>query len=537
MKSATMKYQNKIILLLCNWGPHAAYLSLQDEKRDIPEDVHMVRVPCTGRVDRSLLLKAFAMGADGVALVGCHPGTCRYGSGTDTALRNTSDTSQVIDLMGIGQERLRFASFLPEQSDELLSFLHEFLADVKKLGPTAVQALPEDEVEQQLAVLPKEDVAELVRTYDIHACQDCGKCSSACPLALAGKPFSARGIATGVINGELYTGKIQENVWSCLTCGLCYERCPSAVNFPAFIKDIRNLYRKHTIQGSQAHGGFLHSLMRSMASPEMIPERWQSLPAELETDQDSKVLFFGGCAPYFDIFFGKHLDVQTEKILFDAVRLLNFFDVSPRLLHDERCCGHDLLWSGEKEHFMAVAQVNVERLNSLGIETLVTSCPECYMTLATTYPEHGLQLDFEVVHLYDFLAENIEKSAVFFSGLDVPVTFQDSCRLCRLEEKAELPRELLKHVAPEGFTEMRESGKASVCCGNSAWMGCDSFSKAMQVKRLEQARATGAETLITSCPKCQIHLKCAMEDPFRGEDLQIEMRDLTSVIAETIRWK
>jgi len=44
-----MTRPTKIMLFLCNWGPHAAFLSLQDEKRDIPEEVLMLRVPCTGR--------------------------------------------------------------------------------------------------------------------------------------------------------------------------------------------------------------------------------------------------------------------------------------------------------------------------------------------------------------------------------------------------------------------------------------------------------------------------------------------------------
>ena len=532
-----MNRPNKIILFLCNWGPHAAFLSLQDEKRDIPEEVLMVRVPCTGRVDRSLLLKAFAMGADGVALVGCSPGTCRYGSGTATASHNTQDTGKILDLMGIGQERLRLATFLPEQVGELLDFLHVFLHDIKEMGPTSITTLRADPPPGGRIALPLGDVSALIAQYDIHACQDCGKCSSACPLALIGKPFSARGIASAVINNDLYKAGVQENVWSCLTCGLCYERCPSAVNFPAFIKELRNLYRKNAIQGDEAHGGFLHSLMRSMASRDMTPNRWRDLPEDLQIDQGSPVLFYGGCAPYFDIFFGKHLDVHTEKILFDGIRLLNFFDVHPRLLGDERCCGHDLLWSGEQGHFGEVARLNVERFNGLGITTMITTCPECYMTFKTTYPGQGLQLGFEVVHLYDFLEQEIDRGAVQFSALDQAVTFQDSCRLCRLEGRAELPRQLLDRLQPARFKEMRESGNAAMCCGNTAWMGCDSFSKAMQVKRLQQARETGADLLITSCPKCQIHLQCAMQDPFRGDELQMEMLDLTSVIAKTIHWK
>ena len=77
----------------------------------------------------------------------------------------------------------------------------------------------------------------------------------------------------------------------------------------------------------------------------------------------------------------------------------------------------------------------------------------------------------------------------------------------------------------------------SACCGNSAWTGCDSFSKAMQVDRLKRARGTGSELLLTACPKCQIHLRCAMEDAIRGKELKMEMMDLTSAIAKTIYWK
>jgi len=525
----------KILLFLCNWGAHAAFQTLQDQRRSIPDEIQMVRTPCTGRIDRALLLKAFAKGADGVALVGCEPGTCRYGSGTATSQRNTQDLGRILDIMGLGRERLRFAGFLPEQSEAMLDFLQTFSAEIRTLGHTGIEAAP---------LLPapvedtrKKDLQHLIATHDIYACQDCGKCSSACPLALIGKPFSPRAIAASVIAGGLHTPGVQENVWSCLTCGLCYNRCPSAVNFPEFIKDLRSFYRQNELPGQETHGGFFHSLQRSMTSPAIKPKRWTDLPADIRIDPTSTTLFFGGCAPYYDIFFSKHSDVQTEKILIDSLRLLNFFDVTPRLLSDERCCGHDLLWSGDKENFERIARLNIDQLNRLGIETVITSCPECFMTLHTTYATQGIPIHFKVVHLYDFLEEQIDKGAVGFKPLDRNITFQDSCRLGRLENRVDLPRKLLQRLKPLKFEEMKESGTAAICCGNCAWTGCDSYSKAMQVKRLEQVQATDSDLLITACPKCQIHLKCAMEDPFRREQLSVEMMDLTSIIAQTIRWE
>ncbi len=525
----------KILIFLCNWGAHAAFQTLQDQRQPIPEELHMVRVPCSGRVERAMLLKAFSKGADGVAMIGCEPGTCRYGSGTATSQRNIQDVRQILDILGVGSARLRLAAFLPEQSGEMLTFLQDFCAEIRTLGHSGVEAA---------AAIPLMDsggrgreLARLLSGYDIPACQDCGKCSSACPLALSGKAFSPRAIASAVITGGISEPGIRENVWSCLTCGLCYERCPSAVNFPEFIKDLRHLYRQTDLPDQEVHGGFFHSLSRSMASPAVLPRRWADLPADIRTDPQSPVLFFGGCAPYYDIFFGKNFSLETSRILFDSLRLLNFFDVVPRLLPDERCCGHDLLWSGDRENFARLARLNVDRFHELGIETVITTCPECFMTLSDTYARQGFPVRFQVVHLYDFLEEQIDKGAVSFRELDRAVTFQDSCRLSRMLDRAGLPRKLLNRLKVRKFTEMKESAKAAVCCGNSAWTGCDSYSKAVQVKRLEQARATGSDLLVTACPKCQIHLACAMEDPFRREQLNMELIDLTSLIAQTISWE
>ena len=105
----------KIILFLCNWGPHAAYQTLQDQSADIPPEIRMIRIPCSGRITKALLLRSFEMGADGVVLLGCSPGTCRYGSGTQNARDNTAETRSILELLGVGAERLQLSNFLPDQ--------------------------------------------------------------------------------------------------------------------------------------------------------------------------------------------------------------------------------------------------------------------------------------------------------------------------------------------------------------------------------------------------------------------------------------
>ncbi len=531
-RDAIMKEFN-IILFICNWGARSAYQILQDERADIPNEIKMIRIPCTGRISKSLLFKAFEMGADGVALVGCKSGSCRYGSGTGNAEQNTRDTREILDVLGLGKDRMRQGGFLSDEPGPLLEFLQHFRDEIRAMGPSPVtpaEAPPRD-------AAPGDATREIVDAHDVFACQDCGKCTSACSLALAGKPFSPRAFATAIIAGDSDAPGVREDVNACLTCGLCYDRCPSAVNFPEFIKEMRHYFKRAGENGQEAHGGFFQSLMRAMTSPELHPRRWRDIPDNIALDPKSDVLFYGGCAPYFDIFFRKFLKVDTGSILADSLRLLNFFDIQPALLNDERCCGHDLLWSGDRENFLRLARLNAESIRNAGVKEVVTACPECHRALSHEYPEHGVELNLKITHLYDFLDREIGKGAVAFKKIDKKLTFQDSCRMSRHEGRADLPRKLIRRLEPAGFTEMRESGSAAVCCGNSAWTGCDAFSKALQVKRLAQARETGCDLLLTACPKCQIHLRCAMEDPIRGEALDMEMMDVANMVAKTIYWE
>lgn len=521
----------KIIVFLCNWSPHAAFQTLQDRRADIPPEIRMVRIPCSGRITKALLFKPFEMGADGVLLLGCRPGACRYGTGTASAEQNTEDTRRLIELIGLGQDRMQLGNFLPDEADELLAFLHGFTARIRQMGKSPIRPTAAAGEEQPVAT-PE----AIVAAHDIFACQDCGKCTSACSLALAGKPFSPRFVAAEIIAGRADRPEVREAVQACLTCGICYERCPSAVDFPEFIKDMRAYYHGREVVNEPAHGGFFQSMMRAMTSEELVPRRWRDLPDSIRTRGQSPILFYGGCASYFDIFFHKFLGVQTGRILEDSLRLLNFFDVEPAVLASERCCGHDLLWSGDHANFMRLARLNARAIADSGAEEVITACPECCHTLGTEYARCGIELPVKVTHMHAYLEREIGKGAVAFKPLGAQAAFQDACRQSRFGGQAALPRKLLQHLCAGDPQTAIDADAPSICCGNSAWTGCDAYSKRMQIQRLQRVRQNGAQLMITACPKCQIHLRCAMEDILLGEELKMETMDLTSAIAKSIYW-
>ena len=98
-------FQPRIVVFACNWCSYPAADAAGINRMQYPPNVRIIRTMCMGRVNPGHVLKAFEMGADGVVLVGCKPGTCRYGSGTATARENTEDTRDIIRLLGLRKER------------------------------------------------------------------------------------------------------------------------------------------------------------------------------------------------------------------------------------------------------------------------------------------------------------------------------------------------------------------------------------------------------------------------------------------------
>jgi heterodisulfide reductase subunit D len=113
------------------------------------------------------------------------------------------------------------------------------------------------------------------------------------------------------------------------------------------------------------------------------------------------------------------------------------------------------------------------------------------------------------------------------------VTYHDPCRLGRHLGVYDAPRQALEKLGFE-LVEMPRARENSLCCGTNGWTHCTINNKAIQVDRLREARATGAELLVTTCIKCQIHLKCAMEDHHLGDEIAIEIKDLAPLVAELL---
>ena len=119
-----------IICFLCNWCSYEGADSAGRSEMTYPANVKPSRVRCSGRVEPVLVAKAFAEGADGVLILGCHPGACHYREGNVNALKRVLLLRRLLDGLGVDQRRLRI-DWISATEDE--RFVHTVTAMVDDL--------------------------------------------------------------------------------------------------------------------------------------------------------------------------------------------------------------------------------------------------------------------------------------------------------------------------------------------------------------------------------------------------------------------
>lgn len=372
-------------------------------------------------------------------------------------------------------------------------------------------------------------IAELIETTKTYYCLDCGVCTSSCPVSKVFPDFSPRQI----IERSLYELEepSDDTIWSCLTCAQCSVRCPADINFPEFIRLIRGEAISSGFEGQVTHNGMLQTI--SAIQTGNIKQNRKFWIEDGKISETGDIFFFVGCRPFFDVIF-KDVDAGSIKGAQNILKILNTCGIEPVVSNDERCCGHDALWNGNEEKFKQLAQLNIDVIRASGAKKVVFSCPEGYDTFKNIYPKYFGELGFEPVHILDLLADKliakIDEGTLKFKESKGTVTYHDPCRLGRLAGIYDAPRKLIEAIPGLKLKEMPRSRENGVCCGTTGWKNCTSTSAQIRMERLAEAKDTGADKLVTACPKCQIHFRCTKS----AFNLNMEITDLYDLVADQL---
>ena len=131
----TDKFEPLILGFACNWCTYAGADLAGTSRIQYPPNIKMIRVMCSGRVDPTFILKAFALGVDGVFIGGCHPGDCHYIAGNYKAIGRVELTKRLLYEFGIEPERLRLEWVSASEGARFAQLVADFTNTIKELGP------------------------------------------------------------------------------------------------------------------------------------------------------------------------------------------------------------------------------------------------------------------------------------------------------------------------------------------------------------------------------------------------------------------
>ena len=206
---------------------------------------------------------------------------------------------------------------------------------------------------------------------------------------------------------------------------------------------------------------------------------------------------------------------------------------------------------------------NIEAWGNAGVKTVVTACSDCYTAFKVWYSRFGHN-EFEILHITEYLARMIKEGKIKFTK-EVPmtVTYHDPCHLGRLSEPwvpwegkekkvlgqlvlqdppktwrrgengvYEPPRDILKSIPGIKLVEMPRIKEYAWCCGSGGGVkeAYPDFATWTAGERIDEAKSTGAEAIVTACPWCERNFIDTISE--RGEKMKVY--DIIELLQEAI---
>jgi Fe-S oxidoreductase len=395
---------------------------------------------------------------------------------------------------------------------------------------------------------------------DTDACTMCGRCTSVCPAHATGKPLDPREIVlkTGEVMARTGTPPISppigvdpeitvsadslferitpDEIWACTSCKACDEVCPVNIEILDKILDMRR-YLSLMESNFPAELGTAYRGMENSGNPWGMAQTdrgaWASKVdgvhiVEPGSPFDHEYLYWVGCAGSFDDK-NQKVSVAMAKLMQRAG--LDFAILGP----SENCTGDPARRSGNEYIYQMLAMQNIETLNGMGAQKIVTQCPHCFNTISNEYPQLGGS--YEVIHHSQLLEWLIAEGRLDLTDarLEERIVYHDSCYLGRHNDVYLAPRRVIGSLGGVEVVEAARNGTRGMCCGAGGarmWME-ETIGKKVNDERSQELIATGASRIAVACPYCYIMIDDGTKAAGKEED-EVRVGDISMHLLEAL---
>ena len=392
---------------------------------------------------------------------------------------------------------------------------------------------------------------------DMATCTECGRCQSQCPAWHTEKPLSPKLLIMAMRDhalAKIGTDKAQDKIvgsahenaisldvlWSCTTCGACVEECPVDIEH---VDHIVNMRRFQVLVESE----FPTELGNTFRNLEKAGNPWGANRVDRDAwikevdfpitvidsviPEDVEYLFWVGCAGAYEERAKKTTKAVAELLYISGVK----FGV---LGKRETCTGDPARRSGNEFLYQILSRENIETLQETfgtrGVKKVVVTCPHCFTTIGRDYKQQGFEL--QMVHHTQLLNKLVKEGRlkpIAPQKADAKkLTYHDPCYLGRHNQIYEPPRELLESAGVE-VSEMPRNQERSFCCGAGGgrmWME-EKIGSRINLNRVDEAIATGAQEVAVGCPFCRVMIS----DGMVAKESSVEVLDVAQIMLRSVK--
>jgi len=383
---------------------------------------------------------------------------------------------------------------------------------------------------------------------DMASCTECGRCQSQCPAWHTEKPLSPKLLVMAMrdhalakvpsdkpIVGETISTDV---LWSCTTCGACVNECPVDIEHIDHIVNMRRFQVLVESEFPSELGGTFRNLEKAgnpWGANRMDRNAWIAecdFPVAVIDGQlpdDVEYLFWVGCAGAYEERAKKTTKAVAELLYMSGVK---FGVLGAR----ETCTGDPARRAGNEFLYQILSRENIETFNEVyanykGKKKVVLTCPHCFTTIGRDYKQQGFEL--EMVHHTQLLNTLVKEGRLKpVAQSSKKLTYHDPCYLGRHNQIYEAPRELLESTGVD-LVEMPRNKERSFCCGAGGgrmWME-EKLGTRINLNRVDEAIATGAEEVAVGCPFCRV----MVSDGAKGRESNVEVIDVAQALLRSVK--
>ena len=128
-------FEPKIVAFICNWCSYGGADIAGSKRLQYSPNVKLIRVMCSGRVDPQFIMEALRDGADGIMVLGCHPGDCHYIEGNYRTMKRHGMLKLLLKQLNIEEDRVILDWVSASEGEKFAKVVDKMNARITELGP------------------------------------------------------------------------------------------------------------------------------------------------------------------------------------------------------------------------------------------------------------------------------------------------------------------------------------------------------------------------------------------------------------------